>query len=130
VSYRIDWHPEEAQAAIREAAAEAIKESLVDLKDESTQQAPVDTGDLRGNCSVTFEDEVLFPASEGEDLRPQGKELTGDVGYSLPYALRQHEDMSLKHPKGGKAKYLEDPYNAKKKKYQDHIASAISEATK
>lgn len=33
-----------------------------------------------------------------------------EIGYAGPYALRQHEDMTLHHPKPGtKAKYLEDP---------------------
>lgn len=32
------------------------------------------------------------------------------IGYNTPYAARQHEDMTLHHPKPGtKAKYLEDP---------------------
>ena len=39
------------------------------------------------------------------------EEIDGfQVGYNAPYAYRQHEDMTLHHPKPGtKAKYLEDP---------------------
>ena len=34
------------------------------------------------------------------------------IGYNTPYALKQHEDLTLNHPKPGtKAKYLEDPAN-------------------
>ena len=32
------------------------------------------------------------------------------IGYNTPYAARQHEDLTMYHPKPGrKAKYLEDP---------------------
>ncbi|MDQ7794147.1 MAG: HK97 gp10 family phage protein [bacterium] len=41
------------------------------------------------------------------------------VSYSTPYAIRQHEDLTLRHPDprnplstpGRKAKFLEDPFN-------------------
>ena len=36
-----------------------------------------------------------------------------DIGYTEPYAARQHEDLDLHHPKPGrKAKFLEDPARA------------------
>lgn len=46
------------------------------------------------------------------------------VSFSTPYALRQHEDLTLRHPDprnplstpGRKAKYLEDPFNRLKDK--------------
>lgn len=31
------------------------------------------------------------------------------VGYSIPYAVRIHEDLEMAHPNGGQAKYLEQP---------------------
>lgn len=31
------------------------------------------------------------------------------VGYRAPYAVKQHEDLTLNHPNGGEAKFLERP---------------------
>ena len=45
----------------------------------------------------------------------QSKSLTGNayftlkVGFDTEYAVRIHEDLSLNHPNGGQAKYLEQP---------------------
>lgn len=40
-------------------------------------------------------------------------EMEYAIGYTEPYAARQHEDLTLYHPKPGrKAKYLEDPARA------------------
>lgn len=34
---------------------------------------------------------------------------TLDVGYTAPYAIYVHEDLTANHPNGGQAKYLEQP---------------------
>jgi len=93
-----------------------LKKAASDLKRKSSETAPVDTGDLRGNCAI-----------DGSAL---DSELIERVGYSLPYALKQHETLGYKHPKGGKAKYLEDPFNQNKGKYIDYIAKQIKNALK
>lgn len=66
---------------------------------ESLKQVPVDTGRLR---------------STGYVSPPIKKLLAGivvEVGYGTHYAVRQHEDVSLRH-RVGKAKYLQDPLYA------------------
>jgi hypothetical protein len=35
--------------------------------------------------------------------------LTAGVSFDTPYAVRQHEDMTLRHDAGRSAKYLEGP---------------------
>lgn len=94
---------------------EALAESLLlvanDLKQKSGERAPVDTGDLRGNCSVTVE--------SIKKLR---------VGYSLPYALKQHEALEYNHERGGEAKFLENPYNENKDDYFRSIRSRVKKA--
>lgn len=41
-------------------------------------------------------------------MTPAGrKKLRVVVGYSAPYAVYVHEDMTANHPNGGQAKYLE-----------------------
>jgi hypothetical protein len=84
----------------------------LDLKRKSQDEAPIDIGDLKGNCNVADPEE-----SSGD--------ITVTVGYSLPYALRQHEHTEYIHPKGGKAKYLEDPYKKNVSRYQKYIGERI-----
>jgi hypothetical protein len=48
------------------------------------------------------------------------------IGYYTPYAAKQHEDLTLHHPKPGtKAKYLEDPSNAMAPLIPQHIVDAV-----
>jgi hypothetical protein len=88
-----------------------LKKSLLevglDLKGKSVPLAPLDTGDLRGSCTVT----------------QQGHKV--EVGFNTPYAERQHEDMSYNHPQGGQAKYLEQPLNENEDAYVREIIDAV-----
>ena len=77
------------------AEAEAI------MTDSKANYCPVDTGALRASGQV--EAPVI-----------EGSLITVQLGYgnsSVPYALRQHEDLTYKH-KVGSAKYLELPMMA------------------
>ena len=51
--------------------------------------------------------------------------LTGAVSYDTPYAVRQHEDLTLRHDAGRKAKYLEDPMNEERQVIAGLIAAQI-----
>lgn len=58
-------------------------------------------------------------------IQPGDEADTFIIGYNTPYAARQHEDMTLHHPKPGtKAKYLEDPAM----RIAPTIAATITEA--
>ena len=54
--------------------------------------------------------------------------LSAEIGYSLPYALRQHEELGYNHPKGGQAKFLEQPFAENEQKYIDMLKSIPDEA--
>jgi len=125
---------------VQDVAELQLAIAALDLQGKAQQLAPVDTGDLRGsaftitsgrgNISVdTKADE--HPESARMDLPTAGK-LEAYVGFSEPYALRQHEDMGANHPKRkgkyGVAKYLEIPYKANIDKYIKGISKAIKEA--
>ena len=61
---------------------------------------------------VLTESRALVPHEEGT-LERSGK-VTADgttaaVSYDTPYAVRQHEDLNLRHDDGRTAKYLERP---------------------
>ena len=74
--------------------AEGVHNAAIDIGSRASERAPVESGDLRGNCNtddVTIEEDVV----------------TANISFNLPYAARQHEHVEYKHPLGGEAKYLE-----------------------
>ncbi len=98
----------------------------VNVLHQSLQEVPVLSGALR--------------ESGRNDLISTGDAHVCEVGYgseSTPYALRIHEDLSIKHPihvneKGefyncqGKAKYLEDPIHAAAPHLPDELKKRLS----
>jgi len=79
-------------------AGRAMMDCVLDLAGESASRAPVESGDLRDNCHGAVGGATVFqnqtPTAAPITTMPK---LVGEVGYSLPYALRQHEDLSLDH---------------------------------
>lgn len=124
------WNGEALKKNISEEIDNKIIGAALDLKQRSSEQAPIDTGDLRGNCSVVNDRYVISRAEEGEDIEKPDTALVVRIGYSLPYALIQHEDLQFHHPRGGKAKYLEDPFNQKKNDYIKAIQKAAGDGVK
>jgi len=97
--------------------ANTVKAIALDLQGKSAKLAPVDTGDLRNNCNADLS-------------KAKGNNPSATVGYSLPYALRQHEELDYNHPKGGQAKFLEQPFLENKQKYIDKIKNIPDEVLK
>ena len=95
-------------------AETAVKHELgliaADLQNKAGKLAPVDTGDLRGSA---------YTEVSG---------MVATIGFVEEYAVRQHEDMENRHPKGGQAKYLETPYKENVGKYTDALKNAIKKA--
>lgn len=84
-------------AAMPDKAMARLKLNAEFILSESKKEVPWDTTHLQQTGTVE-------PLPEGD-----GFEI-GYGGSNAPYAARQHEDMTLHHPKPGtKAKYLEDP---------------------
>lgn len=101
---------------IENAVVQAMEDNVLDLERRSKEQAPLDTGDLRG--SGTSEVTEVYGG------------VKGTVGFNTPYALIQHEDMTFVHPQGGKAKYLTDPLNQNATKYRKHILEKTRRVTR
>jgi len=110
--YKFEWHGDKVLGKAEKTIKTALLVVGADLQRKSAEQAPIDTGDLRANCSVS-------------PIREEGNRKYITVGYNLPYARRQHEHVEYRHPKGGKAKYLEDPYKENVENYERMIAEAI-----
>lgn len=94
----------------KDAAHSELKKIALDLMGKAQQLAPVDTGDLRGSA---------FNEVDG---------LEAVVGFTEPYATRQHEEMEWEHPKGGQAKYLETPYKENLPEYVKGMGETVRKA--
>ncbi|GAA5056451.1 hypothetical protein [Streptomyces similanensis] len=88
---RITWHGPAVETALRAAAARGVRLGTEHLLEVSNQRVPIEEGTLERSGVATVD--------EGS--------LTGAVSYDTPYAVRQHEDMSLRHDAGREAKWLE-----------------------
>lgn len=105
-----------AKEIILESGKQAIDLVLLDLQNKSVNSAPVDTGDLRAS---------IVPDA---DFKETPTTASKTLGTDLSYALKQHEDLNFKHPKGGEAKYLEKPFDDNAQKYVNFIKQKITDA--
>jgi hypothetical protein len=51
--------------------------------------------------------------------------LTAAVSFNTPYAVVQHEDLTLAHDAGRNAKYLEKPMNSERTTFGQIIATSV-----
>ncbi len=74
---------------------------------ESNRAVPIEEGTLQRSGKVTVED---------------GKAA---ISYDTPYAVKQHEDLTMHHDEGRHAKFLEQAANANRTQAAHIIAHAI-----
>ena len=118
------WRIKEAVKIAEEAGLKALRTGAEAILTEAIDETPIDTGTLRRSGTVTVGAlpdgaQVYEAAESGSDMKdafpgPEGKEKAVYISFNTPYARRQHEELGYQHPRGGKAKYLEDPFNRNK----------------
>lgn len=96
----------QALAQIRAAAERGLGDAAEVIKQESIQRTPKETGALRNDCTTS---------QEG---------LEAAVSYSLPYSVKQHEELGYRHDHG-EAKFLENAVIAKRQEVGQIIGQAI-----
>ena len=134
------WRIKEAVEIAEEAALKALRTGAEAILTEAIDETPIDTGTLRRSGTVTVGDipdaeKVYAAAKSGTKMKnafpqPIGKEKAVYVSYNTPYARRQHEELGYNHPLGGKAKYLEDPFNRNKDKVLQYADKQVKKALK
>lgn len=132
------WRTKEAVKIAEEAGLKALRTGAEAILTEAIDEAPIDTGTLRRSGTVTVgglpDGEQVFEAAKaGNEMKdafpdPVGKEKAVYISFNTPYARRQHEEVGYNHPRGGKAKYLEDPFNRNKKKVVKYAELKIKKA--
>ena len=123
---RSKWRTKEAIKIAEKAGLKALRTGAEAILTEAIDETPIDTGTLRRSGTVTVGAlpdgaQVYEAAESGSDMKdafpgPEGKEKAVYISFNTPYARRQHEELDYEHPRGRKAKYLEDPFNRLKKK--------------
>lgn len=104
------WRLTQVSAAAHEAAQRGLGMAAEHVLTASQAQVPVLEGTLRASGV----------ASQDGD--------TAAVSYNTPYAVRQHEELGYRHPRGGKAKYLEDPLTEEAKTVSAIISTEVKRA--
>ena len=132
---------------VQQAAVDGMVENTEDLLGRSMRDAPVDEGTLRasgtaevyangravvrrGFREVTDQPEAPEMVTRHVQEGGLGDAVVGEVGFNTPYALTQHERLDFNHPKGGKAKYLEDNLTQQADRYQDNLSDHLRGALK
>jgi hypothetical protein len=134
------WRIKEAVKIAEDAGLKALRTGAEAILTEAIDETPVDTGTLRRSGTVTVgglpDGEQVYEAAEsGSSMKdafpgPEGKEKAVYISFNTPYARRMHEELGYNHPRGGKAKYLEDPFNRNKKKVLKYADEQIRKALK
>lgn len=92
---------------------QALISIAMDLKTKSIQLAPLDTGALRASAYV-------------DPIQP----MLVKMGFNQEYATIQHEELGYNHPKGGQAKYLEQPFKENFETYINFIGNEAGKGTR
>ena len=132
------WRIKEAVKIAEEAGLKALRTGAEAILTEAIDETPFESGTLRRSGTVTVGGlpdgaQVYEAAESGSDMKdafpgPEGKEKAVYISFNTPYARRQHEELGYNHPRGGKAKYLEDPFNRNKKKVLQYAEKQVKKA--
>lgn len=74
------------------------------------------------NAHVPIEEDTL---EKSGTVTTDPANFSAAVSYDTPYAVRQHEDMDLRHDAGRNAKYLENAFNSETVAVRQIIADTI-----
>ncbi|MFC8584224.1 hypothetical protein ACFUGD_06665 [Streptomyces sp. NPDC057217] len=109
---RVTWNGPAIQRAQRAGAVQGLRLSAEHLLAETRKVVPIEEATLE-RSGVASVDETT---------------LTAAVSYDTPYAVRQHEDMDLRHDAGRTAKYVERPLVENSGEVQQIIAAQVRRA--
>lgn len=106
---RVRWNGQAANRAARTGALRGVRIGAEHLLQVSRDRVPIEEATLERSGTVTVDE----------------ADVSAVVSYDTPYAVRQHEDMTLRHDAGRTAKYLEDPLKEEQSVILDLIAAQV-----
>lgn len=107
-AFELTWDGEKVLATLKDSSFAGAQLAAEHLLQVSSELVPHEEGDLERSGEVSSD-----PASG-----------MVAVSYDRPYAVRQHEDQTLRHDNGRQAKYLERPMSTEKSVMLALIAKA------
>lgn len=107
-AFELHWDGDDVRAAFRRASMEGLELAAEHLLQASSALVPHEEGDLERSGEVTVDRTTGVVA----------------VSYDRPYAVKQHEDMTLRHDEGRQAKFLEKPMSTEKDTMLALVATA------
>jgi hypothetical protein len=110
--FTLRFHGREVDETVRRAAVRGLAEGAEHLLDESRKVVPLEEGVLSASGHTSVDEQRLEAA----------------VAYDTPYAVVQHEDLTLAHNAGRTGKYLEAPARQVGQAIRDHVAGRLREA--
>lgn len=109
--FKINLKLGEATAGIRAGAERGVRLAAEHLLTEANKTVPHDEGTLERSGET--------------GVQADGSKVRGSVSYDTPYAVRQHEDMTLHHDGKGQSKWLENTMASEADTVGAIIATAI-----
>ncbi|MET9914568.1 hypothetical protein ABZZ74_49130 [Streptomyces sp. NPDC006476] len=106
---RITWNAAPAVRRTRAGALRGVRMAVEHVLQVARGRVPIEEGTLERSGTASVDEDSL----------------TGAVSFDTLYAVRQHEDMSLRHDAGRTAKYLEGPLNEESGTVVDIIAAQV-----
>lgn len=98
-----------ARRDARRGAVRGLQLATEHLLQVSRSHVPIEEGTLERSGTASVD-----PAS-----------LVGAVSYDTPYAVKQHEDLTLNHDAGRTAKYLENAFTSERRTVAELIAREV-----
>lgn len=105
---QLSWEGDRVAAILEDATMDGLELAAEHLLQVSSSLVPHEEGDLERSGEVSKDEDDLAVA----------------VSYDRPYAVRQHEDLTLRHDEGRRAKYLEEPMSTERDVMLKLIAKA------
>lgn len=108
-SFEVHVDTSKARRGARQGAVRGLQLATEHLLQVSRTRVPIEEGTLERSGTASVD-----PSS-----------LRGAVSYDTPYAVKQHEDLTLNHDAGRTAKYLEQAFTSEKRVVAELIAREV-----
>lgn len=112
-SWQLNLDLDKVRDASHDAAVRGLRTAAEHVLQVSRSRVPIEEGTLERSGAVDVDEEGLRAA----------------ISYDTPYAVVQHEDMTLQHDAGRQAKYLESAMTGERETALQLIAAEIRRAT-
>jgi hypothetical protein len=113
-------------------AALAVRDSGALILWLAVDQTPIKDGPLRESGYLIVGGRLCAKGQANGDISIVGSpphlgsgNVVSTIGFNTPYALVQHERLDFNHPRGGKAKYLEDAIRDSAAEHHKRVADQL-----